>query len=72
MQTAVSNTEINAKSRTRFPELSATSRYVSAGAAQRSLGHRRARLPLSLSWKFNLSATAVVTTVVAVSILVQA
>ena len=72
MQTAVSNPEINAKPRTRLPELSATSRYVSAGAEQCSLVHKRARLPLSLSWKFNLSATAVVTAVVAVSILAQA
>ena len=70
MQTALSNPEINARSRTQFPELSAPSRYASS--EQRTFSHKRARLPLSLSWKFNLSATAVVAAVVAVSILVQA
>ncbi len=46
--------------------------HVSRSAAQPAFSHKRGRMPLRLSWRFNLIATAAISALVAISLLLQA
>lgn len=72
MQTAVSDPKLKAVSGEQFDESSTSSMASSGAAVQPAFIHKRGRKRLDLPWGFKLAAAVSVSTLVAISFLIQA
>ncbi len=69
MQTAVSNPNLRTNP---TGQETVSSGHAPRSAAQPAFAHKRGRMPLRVSWRFNLISVVAVSALVAISLLLQA